>query len=80
MSDPSRYPDSADETAGDTAGDTGSGSDHVSGAPRWVKVVVIAAVFVALFFVVLQVAGGGGHGPGRHAGGIGGHAPIAQSS
>lgn len=78
MADPTRYSGSADKTTGNT----GSGFDHVSnaGAPCWVKVVVIVAVCAALLFIILQVAGGGDHGPNRHAGGVGGRAPVAQSS
>jgi hypothetical protein len=40
-----------------------------AGTPRWVKVFgVIAAVLVVVFIVLLLF--GGGHGPGRHGGGL----------
>ncbi|MDP9363690.1 MAG: hypothetical protein M3Q10_05600 [Chloroflexota bacterium] len=47
------------------------------GTPRWVKGFGIIALVLVLLFVVLQFAGGGGHGPGRHrpSGVAGGHAP-----
>ena len=57
----------------------GSGRDPDAGAPRWVKVFVIFALVLLLLFVVLQFVGGG-HGPGRHAGDAGEHAPFARSS
>lgn len=34
--------------------------------PRWVKVSAIVALIVALLIGVLQLFGGGSHGPGRH--------------
>jgi hypothetical protein len=37
-----------------------------TGTPRWVKVFGIIAIVVALLFVIMLVAGGGRHGPGRH--------------
>ena len=40
---------------------------QAEGTPRWVKVVGIAAIVVALLFVLLLVIRGpGGHGPRRH--------------
>ena len=73
MANPSRYPGSAD--------DTGVGSNRRSntGVPRWVKVFLIFAVVAVLLFVVLQIVGGGSHGPGRHTG-AGDRAPLARSS
>ena len=43
--------------------------DGTGGAPRWVKVVGIIALVVALLVVVMVLIGGtGGHGPQRHSG------------
>jgi hypothetical protein len=45
--------------------------------PRWVKVLAIIAVVVALAVVVVMKLSGGQHGPGRHLpGGSGGEAPA----
>ena len=47
------------------------------GTPRWVKVFGIIALALVLLVVIMMFAGGGSHGPGRHApsGGAGGHTP-----
>ncbi len=45
--------------------------------PRWVKVFGIIALALVLLVVVMLLAGRGGHGPGRHTGGGGGHTPAA---
>jgi hypothetical protein len=37
-----------------------------TGTPRWVKVFGTIAIIVLLLFVIMLVAGGGRHGPGRH--------------
>jgi cytochrome c oxidase subunit 2 len=50
-------------------GDDGVGADRGSatGLPRWVKVLGIVALVVALLVVILRLTGvGGEHGPGRH--------------
>jgi hypothetical protein len=53
--------------------------DDAGGAPRWVKVVGIIALVVALLVVVMVLVGGtGGHGPQRH-GGVGGAPSLGQS-
>jgi hypothetical protein len=39
------------------------------GRPRWVKVSLLVALAIIVLFVVLQLVGGGDHGPGRHTGG-----------
>ena len=53
-----------DVTTGD---DTGVGPDREEHrTPRWVKVFGLIAVAVVGLFIVLLLAGGGGHGPGRH--------------
>lgn len=39
------------------------------GRPRWVKVSLLIAGAIIVLFVVLQIVGGGDHGPGRHSGG-----------
>ena len=48
------------------------GSDEVSrealGRPRWVTVAFVVAAGLVVLFVVLQLVGGGEHGPGRHTG------------
>jgi hypothetical protein len=36
------------------------------GTPRWVKVSGIVTLVLVLLFVIVMVAGGGNHGPGRH--------------
>lgn len=41
-------------------------SEEFAGAPRWVKVFGAIAIVVIALFVILLIAGGGGHGPGRH--------------
>ena len=46
------------------------------GTPRWVKVLGLAALALALLVVVLLVTGvGGHHGPGRHSG-VGPAVPV----
>jgi hypothetical protein len=37
-----------------------------SGVPRWVKIFALIAVVLIVLFVLVQVATGGKHGPGRH--------------
>lgn len=39
------------------------------GRPRWAKVSLLIAGAIIVLFVVLQLVGGGDHGPGRHTGG-----------
>jgi hypothetical protein len=41
-------------------------SNAYPGTPRWVKVSVIVALILGLLVVVIMVASGGSHGPGRH--------------
>jgi hypothetical protein len=58
----------------DIAGDADSGvtPDHelTTGAPRWVKILGIVVLGLAVLFVGLKIAGiGPEHGPGRHSGG-----------
>jgi hypothetical protein len=62
------------------APDTGSAAPY-PGTPRWVKLLGIAALLVVLLVLVVMLAVGGQHGPGRHvpSGGHGGQTPaIAQ--
>ncbi len=73
MTDPSRRP------GADDGGRLGSNRGPETGTPRWVKVFATVAGVAVLLFVVLQFVGGG-HGPGRHAGDAGEHAPAARSS
>ena len=75
MADPSRHPTGS---ADDNEAVSGRGPD--AGTPRWVKAFVVVAVVAVVLFVVLRVFGGGGHGPGRHAGAVADLASIAQSS
>ena len=50
----------------DDAATRESDPDEQTGVPRWVRVFVIVGVIVIIGFIVLMVAGGGNHGPGRH--------------
>lgn len=43
-------------------------ADPLPPRPRWVKVVLGVAAVIIVAVVVLALAGGGDHGPGRHAG------------
>jgi hypothetical protein len=36
------------------------------GTPRWVKVLGIVTLVLVLLAIIVMVAGGGNHGPGRH--------------
>ncbi|MDQ3631592.1 MAG: hypothetical protein M3417_10075 [Actinomycetota bacterium] len=45
----------------------GSGRESTHHTPRWVKVSGVIALAVVVMLVVMIVAGGGQHGPGRHA-------------
>jgi hypothetical protein len=51
--------------------------------PRWVKVLVIVAVLVVGLVIVIAIASGGEHGPGRHlpgGDGSGDHTPPVEHS
>lgn len=37
-----------------------------TGIPRWVKIFGIVALAVIVLVVILMIASGGEHGPGRH--------------
>lgn len=52
-----------------------------TGAPRWVKVSGIIAIVLVLLIVIVMLASGGRHGPGRHlrSGDNGGHRPPSGS-
>jgi hypothetical protein len=63
MADPSRSPA--------TGAGTGPGPDRSSaaaypGTPRWVKVSAIVALVLVALAIIVMVASGGQHGPGRH--------------
>ena len=42
------------------------GAPPLTGMPRWVKGLLVAAVAAALLIVVVMLLLGGEHGPGRH--------------
>lgn len=52
-----------------------------TGAPRWVKVSGIIAAVLVLLVLIVMLASGGRHGPGRHlrSGDGGGHRPPSGS-
>jgi hypothetical protein len=63
MADPSRSP----VTGADTGlGPARSSAPGYPGTPRWVKVSGIVALVLVVLAVILMVASGGQHGPGRH--------------
>jgi hypothetical protein len=41
--------------------------EPTTGAPRWVKASGVIAIVLIVLVVVLVLAGGGNHGPSRHA-------------
>jgi hypothetical protein len=43
--------------------------------PRWVKVMALAAIAIAVLLVVVMKLSGGQHGPARHLPGGGGSSP-----
>ncbi len=57
------------ETRADRAGRSASTSPPPR--PRWVKVSAVLALIAVVILVVVLLAGGGRHGPGRHAPGGG---------
>lgn len=61
----SPYPDTNDDTS------SSPGPRSTTGAPRWVKVLGLAALALLMLVVVLMLFGGGDHGPGRHMGSAG---------
>lgn len=71
MADPPIHPDAGTDA-----------HDFVpTGAPRWVKVSGIIAIVLVVLVLVVMLASGGRHGPGRHlrSGDGGGHRPPAGS-
>lgn len=74
MADPSPPPDPDDDLSGET------GRGQITGTPRWVKVSAIVAAVLLALAVVVMVASGGHHGPGRHLspGGLGDQAPSGS--
>jgi hypothetical protein len=70
MADPPTYPNTNDDNG------AGPDRDSTTSMPRWVKVLGVIALALALLVVILMLSGGS-HGPGRHAptGGLGGHPP-----
>jgi hypothetical protein len=69
----------------DTGDDTGPEADRATtatpypGTPRWVKLSGIVALVLVLVMVIVLLASGGDHGPGRHmpSGGDGDARPAA---
>lgn len=49
------------------------------GTPRWVKVFGVIALIVIVLFVVVLLARGGEHGPGRHSGDGGSETPTGHT-
>ena len=43
-------------------------ADSYPGTPRWVKILGLGALALAFLVVIVLIAGGGDHGPGRHFG------------
>ena len=48
--------------------DTTTSAAPAQGMPRWVKVSLIVALVLVALFLIVNLAGGGGHGPQRHSG------------
>jgi hypothetical protein len=46
--------------------DTGGPGPAFPGTPRWVKVLGVIVLVLVLLAVVVVLASGGDHGPGRH--------------
>ena len=71
MPDPPTYPDAGTDP-----------HDFMPiGAPRWVKVSGIIAAVLVLLILIVMLASGGRHGPGRHLRSSegGGHRPPSGS-
>jgi hypothetical protein len=66
MADRSPYPDRGDDTGAGPERTSNSGAPTYPGTPRWVKVSGIVALVLVVLAIILIVAGGGQHGPGRH--------------
>ena len=60
--------------------DTNTDDFVPTGAPRWVKVSGIIAIVLVALVLIVMLASGGRHGPGRHlrSGEGGGHRPPAE--
>ena len=71
MADPPIHPDAGTDPDDFTT----------TGAPRWVKVSGIIAAVLVLLIVIVMLASGGRHGPGRHlrSGEGGGQRPPSGS-
>ena len=63
----------------DDRGDASAGIDHEStGTPRWVKVLGVIGLIVALLVIIMLLTGiGGEHGPSRHTSPDGTHTSPA---
>ena len=59
-----------------TTDEEGHGTGHpevthaepTEGMPRWVKISLLVPLAVVVLFLLVQIVGGGEHGPGRHGG------------
>ena len=51
------------------SGDSTARRGSRPGTPRWVKVLGLMTLVLVLLVVAVNLATGGGHGPGRHLGG-----------
>ncbi|MEH1130754.1 hypothetical protein [Micromonospora sp. CPCC 206061] len=66
MAEAPRYPDG--DNREERPADALRRSESAAGMPRWVKVVGIIAIVVAVLVLVMLLTGlGGEHGPGRHS-------------
>jgi len=72
----------ADSSDPDSYDDIGPESGRPpTGAPRWAKAFGIIGLVLVALVVVLLLAGGANHGPGRHSsGGAAGQAPTVSGA
>lgn len=56
----------SDQNPDPTSGSRSEGAPPLTGMPRWVKGLLVAALAAALLLALAMLLVGGGHGPGRH--------------